>query len=969
MRRRPVRRTGSSCMPASTSARRPASRRTSRPSASATSTSRRSSRREREAATATTSSITGASGAELGGEDGFDALVETLRQHGLGVVLDLVPNHVGIGQGENHRWLDVLEYGRSSPYADWFDIDWDPPKPELRGRVLLPFLGDLYGHVLERGELSLAFDAGSGSLCARYYDHSIPLSPRTYPRVLQGRKGAGEEALPAALEAALDGFSGLARVRGRSAFRERAEALKAELRDVSSRDPEAARFLAACVSRFSGTPGQPASFGPLHALLEAQSWRLAYWRVAADEINYRRFFNINDLAGLRVEREDVFEATHALVLRWVREGRVDGLRIDHVDGLFDPRGYCDRLQRRTGSRPLWIVVEKILAGHESLPAAWPVAGTTGYDFLNQVNGLFVDPDGEAPLLALYEEICGEPLDFDEIAYAARKHVVNFLLNAELQVLSNELDRISESRWDTRDFTLVSLREALKEVVACFPVYRTYVDGRGARSDDRRTIEWAVRVARGRSADPEGSLFEAIGEILTADFAKGLPRAFQRDAVRRFAMHFQQFSGPVMAKGIEDTTFYRRIPLLSLNEVGGDPRRFGVSVQAFHHLCRERAKHWPASLLATATHDTKRGEDVRTRLDVLSEIPSEWAEQVRRWFRLNASRKREVEDRPAPEPVHEYLLYQTLVGSWPAELSARAPDAPSARGPAEPLDAAALAIYRERVEGYLVKALREAKTRSSWRHPNEPYEQACLEFLGRLLDAESQHPFLGELAAFSARVAGLARPATLAQAALKLTVPGVPDVYQGCELTDLALADPDNRRPVDFVRRKEMLSRVLSLEGGAAATDGALQPSLAAWSIDELKLLVTARLLRLRSARAALFRDGAYLPLEVHGKEAERSVAFARHLGDEAVVVVAPRLCAGLVDDAGRLPPGTWGDTAVRLPAAWRGSAWRDAVTERAVSLPAVRGEAALPLDLLYEQLPLAVLVGEPGPCGDRPRER
>jgi (1->4)-alpha-D-glucan 1-alpha-D-glucosylmutase len=356
--------------------------------------------------------------------------------------------------------------------------------------------------------------------------------------------------------------------------------------------------------------------------------------------------------------------------------------------------------------------------------------------------------------------------------------------------------------------------------------------------------------------------------------------------------------------------------------------------------------------------------VRTRLDVLSEIPSEWAEQVRRWLRLNASRKREVEDRPAPEPVHEYLLYQTLVGSWPEELMAQAPPAPALAGPGGATHAAALAVYRERVEGYLVKALREAKTRSSWRHPNEPYEQACLEFLGRLLDADSQHPFLGEMAAFSARVAGLARPATLAQAALKLTVPGVPDLYQGCELADLALADPDNRRPVDFARRQQMLERMLAPEDGEGAA-----PRFDAWSIDELKLLVTARLLRLRRERAALFRDGGYLPLEAHGEESERIVAFARHLGDEAVIVVVPRLCAALVDDASRLPPRAWGDTAVRLPTAWRGSAWRDAVTGRAVRLPAVRGEAALPLGLLYERLPLAVLVGEPGPCGSRERER
>ncbi len=539
---------------------------------------------------------------EVGDEESFSAFVEALHRHGMGQILDFVPNHVGIGGHENLWWLDVLEYGPSSPYAEFFDIDWEPAKAELRRKVLLPFLGDHYGQVLERGELELRFDSGAGSLSVWYHEHRFPITPRSYPRVLGSRPGEleqpgspGDPGL-ADLRALLQAFRELAPpgapARRRATLRQEAEEAKAALASLARARPAIAAHIEEVVGEINGSPGDRRSFELLHRLLEAQHYRLAYWRVAADEVNYRRFFDINELAGLRVDREDLFELTHQRVFEWIERGQVHGLRIDHIDGLADPRSYCQRIRQRFLDRRLYLVVEKILAVHEKLRPDWPVDGTTGYEFLNLVNGLLIDPAGERPLVRIYQRFADRSASFDDILYTSKKNAMSFLLGSELQVLANQLDRIAESDWRTRDFTLTGVKEALKEIIACFPVYRTYVSPLDTHPDDRREIERAVEGGRKRSSDPEPSLFHWIQQILAGDLLRGpRPDAVRRDMVR-FITKFQQYTPPVMAKGLEDTSFYRHHQLVSLNEVGGDPRRFGISLEDFHAANQERAARWP-----------------------------------------------------------------------------------------------------------------------------------------------------------------------------------------------------------------------------------------------------------------------------------------------------------------------------------------------------------------------------------------
>ena len=600
---------------------------------------------------------------EIGDAADFDAMVAALARHGMGQILDIVPNHMGIGRADNTWWLDVLEWGRASPYADYFDIGWNAPNPNLSGKLLLPFLGDHYGAVLEAAEMVPAFDAQEGSFSVWYHEHRFPLAPQTYTAILAAAGGGGDEKL-ASLAAAFRQFRpASAGKRTQAAMRARAGDLKQELARVVAAEPRLRSAIDRALHHLGGVSGDPASFVPLHRLLERQHYRLAYWRVAADEINYRRFFDINELAGVRMERAEVFETAHRLVLHLFAEGKIDGLRIDHIDGLFDPLQYCMRLQRRLSEargndeRP-YLVVEKILAQHESLRSDWPIDGETGYRALNLINGLFVEGRAERAIDRAYGRFVGRHPDFDTVLYECKKQVMDTMLAGELQVLAVALDAISEANWRTREFTLAGLRAAIREVVACFPVYRTYVTERGASAEDRRDIDWAVALARRRSQDRETTIFDFIHGALTTDIARKRARTFNRRAVISFAMKFQQFTGPVTAKAMEDTAFYRYTRLLSLNEVGGDPRRFGTTVTAFHHLNQERARLTPHTMVATATHDTKRGEDVRARINGLTEFPAEWGRRLRRWSMLNKSAKSELEGAPAPSADDEYLLYQT-----------------------------------------------------------------------------------------------------------------------------------------------------------------------------------------------------------------------------------------------------------------------------------------------------------------------
>jgi (1->4)-alpha-D-glucan 1-alpha-D-glucosylmutase len=808
---------------------------------------------------------------ELGGEQGFELLHAALKARGLGQILDFVPNHMGIAQADNTWWLDVLEWGRASPYADWFDIDWSPADRDLRNKVLLPFLGDHYGAVLERGELEPRFDPANGTFSVWYFGHRFPLAPHTCAVPIRAG-AAGDAAAAQTLEMLAQAAEQLriragTTARGAARVREQAAAFQARLAAEESLHAALQRGAAA----LAATPGNAETARPLHHLLERQAYRLAYWRVAADEINYRRFFDINSLAGLRVENPRVFERIHVLVARLLEQGKLDGLRIDHVDGLFDPAQYYRRL-RRLVRRPFYLVVEKILARHEQLRTDWPVEGTTGYDFLNQVNGLLVDARSEAVLTRAYQRFTRDSRDFDEILYAAKKQIVGNRLSGELHVLARQLRRIARRHLHTRDYTLQGLTQALAEVVAAFPVYRTYVDARGAQPDDRRDIAWAVAQARKRWDRPGGEIFDFIEAMLTADYA-GAGHGYLR--VLRFAMKVQQYTSPVMAKGLEDTAMYRYHRLACLNDVGGDPRRFGLSVAAFHHANQERARQWPHALLATATHDAKRGEDVRARLAALTAAPADWGRGVRHWARLNRSWKLPVHDRAAPGARDEYLLYQTLIGAWPIELMDGAWDEHVA------------AEFVARIQAYMTKALREAKLDSSWNDPDTEYENATAQFIARILDRDTGRLFLEAFLPLQRRVAELGVHNSLVQLVLKLTCPGVPDIYQGCELWDLNLVDPDNRRPVDFGKRTSLLEQVKAFDAMAPAQRAS---QLAAWREHwhdgAIKLHVLRRLLALRAAQPQLFSRGAYRPLELPGVTDDGAIAFERALGDARIVIAA-----------------------------------------------------------------------------------
>ncbi|HEX2825662.1 MAG TPA: malto-oligosyltrehalose synthase [Burkholderiales bacterium] len=852
---------------------------------------------------------------EIGTAEDFERFVETLSQHGMGHILDMVPNHMGVMGADNAWWLDVLENGPASAYADFFDIEWHPANPALEGKVLVPVLGDQYGHVLERGELNLSFHAKRGEFFVCYYDHRFPLAPRQYRTILEAAAATLHGDVPADAKAELEsiasGFQNLPTRREtdveKKLRRQRdKEVHKRQLARLAAEHEGVANAVDRAVQALNGRPGDAASFEKLHGMLEQQAYRLSSWRVAADEINYRRFFDINDLAALRMEHEHVFDATHRFVLKLCAEGKVDGLRIDHPDGLYDPEQYFRRLQERYAQaadivaepgedgrppRPLYVVIEKIAASHEKMPESWAVYGTSGYRFATVVNNVLVDCTAADEMERVYRAFAPEAEDYEESVHDGKRAVQRAALSAPLMMLATELSRVALADRRTRDYTLNSLRRALAEVVACFPVYRTYiVDGPSAQ--DRRYIEWAVAQARRRSRAADTAIFEFLRRTLLAEAPEDAPPAL-RERIRAFAMKVQQFTAPVTAKGIEDTAFYRYNRLVSLNDVGGDPGQFGMPVSAFHGASAERGAHRPHTMLGTSTHDNKRSEDVRTRIDVLSEMPAEWRALLKRWERMNRSKKTAVEDKPAPSSNDEYLLYQVLLGSYAQESGD------------------ALETYRERIQAYMQKALREAKVHTSWINPNEDYESAVSAFVAALLAAGGRNLFLKDLAGKSATLAWFGMLNSLSMTLIKLTSPGVPDIYQGNEIADLSLVDPDNRRPVDYGKRAEMLDRIeRSAQSANVARDAR---ALAASGLDGRgKLWIVSRVLSHRRDHADLFRHGDYLPLHAHGEHADHVIAYLRRHRGRSMVVIAGRLFRKLGTEEGKLPLGQaiWGDTAI-----------------------------------------------------------
>jgi (1->4)-alpha-D-glucan 1-alpha-D-glucosylmutase len=885
---------------------------------------------------------------ELGGEPAFRRFAGALRAHGMGLLIDLVPNHMGIARNRNARWLDVLEHGPAAPSAVYFDIDWAPVKGELAGKVLLPILGDQYGVVLDAGQLRLTLE--DGGFRVRYYDHVMPLAPRSWGRVLGHRLAELQARLGAEHPDLIELKSlitWLATIPPRTATdpdrlaarRREVEIGRQRLQALLGASPAVSEFVADNVRVFNGTPGDSRSFDLLDGLLADQAYRLAYWRVAGEEINYRRFFDINELAAIRMEEPEVFAETHRLVFGLVGEGVVTGLRVDHPDGLYAPAEYFARLQRgcaralgADGNGDFYVVAEKILAPGEPLPQGWATAGTTGYEFLNLVNGVFVDRAQARAMEQIYARQIRLRPPFADVVDACKRLVMETSMAAELNMLGHRLNRISEKHRASRDFTLGSLTTALREIIAAFPVYRTYVgEGgvEGGSSPDREYVARAVAHARRRTPTMNASVYDWIEDVLTLRLP---PSATEADRAERldFVRRFQQITPPVTAKGYEDTVLYRFNRLVSLNEVGGDPSRFGTSLAEFHAEMAERRRRSPHALSATSTHDTKRGEDVRARINVLSEMPAEWRARVAAWQRLNRKHRTMVEGAPVPGANTEYFLYQTLVGAWPVDV--------------------------ERLRAYILKAVREAKVHTSWINPNPRYDEALARFVEAVLDPGRSAAFLEDFTLFQARVAHFGSLNSLGQTLVKLTAPGVPDFYQGSELWDLNLVDPDNRRPVDWDARTRLLDELLAAVAGAPDR-AALAHELVKTRADaRVKLFVIHEGLRFRRARRALFETGAYQPLDAHGAWAEHVCAFARVDGDAAALTVFPRLLARRGVDALPLGPEYWADTRLELPPALAGR-YANVLTGERVETEAGRA-AALPLGATLTSFPVALLERE-----------
>ncbi len=966
---------------------------------------------------------------ELGTQEELDDLGQKLRSRDMGLVVDLVPNHMGIGK-HNKWWMNVLEHGAASDYGQYFDIDWTPVKDELHGKVLLPVLGEPYGKVLTSGQLKISFDATNGSFRINYYENEFPLNPASYPLILGRRLDVLNERLGNkemdvmrylsivdALSAIPDGM-GLTQEERARRYRE-IKVSGVRLADLCKANSHVQEFIEQNLQDFDCSEDDRAACRRMNELLEKQAYRLAFWRVAAHEINYRRFFDINELAGVRVEDPRAFTDMHAFVFKLVRDGVVTGLRIDHPDGLFDPSGYFRRLQEEAASRldpdgehflpgqktfrrqdefPIYLLGEKILAPFERMEEDWLIHGTTGYDFLNAANGVLVDERNARVFTDFYTMISNETDSYRELAYRCKHLIMQTSLASELNVLAHHLSQIAESNWMFRDFTLNSLRHALSEVVAFFPVYRTYVKEGTVSSVARDYVSRAVRLAKRANRTVHPGIFDFIQNVLTlrlVDDMESYPgqEEFQKN-VLNFAMKFQQFTGPVMAKSLEDTLFYKYNRFVGLNEVGGEPNHFGLSIADFHSHNEARQKTYPFSMLASSTHDTKRSEDVRARLSVISEIPDNWQERILRWMDYNNGRLTFNLDKRIPSRNDEYLLYQTLVGTYPLALS----------GPDEMTD------FANRIEAYMLKAAREAKDHTSWINQDAPYEEGMKSFIHALLKPSNAEggsdPFFIDFLEFHEHVSRMGLIKSLSQTLFKLTCPGVPDIYQGNELYDFSLVDPDNRRPVDFEKRDDMLTEMLpfvrsfgtpaaldkkvedaakekderknsALPNGAADTeapphaiarshDGTrseaefetfIKDMLRNYTDGRLKLFVTATILHLRRLYPKVFTLGKYIPVGISGEGSDNFIAFIREHQGKVLLVVAPVLVTKIISpDQRALYDGpddsaVWQTTKLNLPKEFQRRKYTNVLTGQTMEF----GERRPRITHILEKFPIALL--------------
>ncbi len=914
---------------------------------------------------------------EIGSEKEYNEMIDEIQSRGMGQILDIVPNHMCIASRENSWWMDVLENGLSSIFADFFDIDWEPVKKELKDKILLPVLGDQYGNVLENKEIQVVFE--NGSFFIYYYDNKFPIAPETYISILQHRIEIIEQTLshedPAYCELLsiitalnhLPPYRETDNERIAERYREK-EIIKRRILNLYNESSVLREFIDENMKIFNGLKGDPESFNLLDAILNNQVYRLSHWRVATDEINYRRFFDINELGAIRVENIAVFEETHKLIFRLIKEGKVTGLRIDHPDGLYNPSEYFHRLQRRcfvslrTGIdesqvieselmkeyyellssypnyKPFYIIGEKILGKGERMPDDWPIFSTTGYAFLNILNGIFVDTANAGKLDEIYTRFIKSDVNLSEIVYEKKKLIMQTAMSSEVRTLAHYLNYLSEKNRHTRDFTLSSLREAMIEVIACFPVYRTYIDTTGVNERDRRYVEHAVYKAKRRNPVTSESVFDFLKAVLLLDY----PTNLDIEDIKEWqdvVMRFQQITGPVMAKGVEDTTFYVYNRLVSLNEVGGNPERLGTPLEAFHGQNIERSKNWPHALIATSTHDTKRGEDLRARINIISEIPDEWKECILRWKRLNKKKKIIVDGQSVPDLNEEYLLYQTLAGAWPVS-----------RDSDEEHE-----IFKKRMKEYMLKAIRESKVNTSWINPNHLYEEAVLAFIDGILSRNAGNLFLIDFEKCQERISNLGMFNSLSQTLLQITSPGVPDFYQGTELWDFSLVDPDNRRPVDYTLRTGILEELRKREASTLPSEIARELTLNKIN-GKVKLYLIYKALNYRRDKRELFEEGDYVPIEAAGVNANHVVSFARISGSKNIIVIAPRFYSQLVNIQDMLPLGeVWNGSSINVPFAVSGEMYRNIFTEEIVHVSMNDALPVISLNQVMINFPVALL--------------
>ncbi|MCB5191459.1 malto-oligosyltrehalose synthase [Methylobacillus arboreus] len=872
--------------------------------------------------------------AELGGEQGLRRLVEGLRATGMGLIVDIVPNHMGVGGAENPWWQHVFEWGRNSPYATWFDIDWDSTDPALHGKILAPFLGDPYGEVLDKGELKLAYQQDTGQIVVAYFDNHFPVSLFDYPAILRQADSKLLQPLIAQLE----------KLDPQQPFLKQEKTVihaRKILHDIAHH-PQGKAALESALAFYNQDDTD--SRMQLHLLLDRQHYRLTWWINAADEINWRRFFEVSELAGIRVEIDEVFEATHSLLFNLYREGLVDGVRLDHIDGLAHPQEYCLKLQKRLKQlvrhRPKhlqqapYIIAEKILAPGEWLRDDWHIDGTTGYEFMDQASAVLHDPRGARPLTALWQKHTGDQYDFARHVRSARYQLLSENLVGEFNATAAALHHIARAELRSRDYSLAAIKRVLAEILVHFPVYRSYVGKTGPDQIDRDIFQDTANHARRTLGQVDKALVDIVLGWLSAELVIADPDSQLSDLSQRAMTRFQQLMPPLAAKSMEDTAFYRFGRLLSRNEVGSNPDIFALAPADFHQACTQRRKGYPNTMLGTATHDHKRGEDTRMRIAVLSQIPQHWEAQVEEWLTMNARFHQNIHPEEnlivsysAPRPQHELMLYQTLIGAWPYELKMD--------------DKAGLKAYAERLNQWMIKSIREAKRLSGWMQVNEEYENACSHLLFSILDHEQSSSFLQSAYAFVQEISATGAVNSLSQTLLRLTTPGIPDLYQGTELWDLSLLDPDNRRSVDFNHREQLLEARIPL-----------QDKIAGWQDGAIKQHVIRTLLQHRRQQPGLFSGGDYAALEVRGPQAAHVLAFMRSLHDQAIVVVVPRLTASFMRKRHQLglDTDTWKDTIVHLPGKLNSEA-RDIISDQ----PCHIYIGQIKLDEVFSILPLAAI--------------